>query len=84
MTEKIRSQVQASEIRFLQRIEEVRLFDKVSSSEIQKSLNIEPLLLQIKRFLSLDGLTMKAECLRKGFQNTKQNILTRFELTSAE
>jgi len=49
MTERIRSQVQASEIRFLQRIKGVALFDKVCSSEIRKSLNIEPLLLRIER-----------------------------------
>ena len=49
MMEGIGSQVQASEIRFLRRIEEVTLFNKVRSSEIQKSLNIEPLLLRIER-----------------------------------
>ena len=49
MIERVRSQVQAPEMRFLQIIEEVTLFDKVRSSEIQKSLNIEPLLLQIER-----------------------------------
>ena len=49
MTERGRSQVQASEMRFLQKIEGVTLFNKVRSSEIQKSLNIEPLLLRIKR-----------------------------------
>jgi len=49
MTERIRSQVQASEMRFLQKIEGVTLFNKVRSSEIQKSLNIEPLLLRIER-----------------------------------
>ena len=42
-------QVQASELRFLQRIEGVTLFNKVRSSEIPKSLNIEPLLLRIER-----------------------------------
>ena len=41
--------VQASEIWFLRRIEEVRLFNKVRSSEIRKSLNIEPLLFRIER-----------------------------------
>ena len=41
MTKRVRSQVQASELRFLRRIERVRLFNKV----IQKSLNIELLLL---------------------------------------
>ena len=50
MTEKVRSQVQASEMRFLQRIEEVTLFNMVSSSEIKKSLNIVPLLLRVDRF----------------------------------
>jgi len=42
--------VQASEMRFLRRIEGVTLFNKVRRSEIQKSLNIEPLLLRIERF----------------------------------
>ena len=49
MTERMRSQVQASEIKFLRRIEGVTLFNKVRSSEIRKSLNIEPLLLRIER-----------------------------------
>ena len=49
MTERSRSQVQASEMRFLRRIEGVTLFDKVRSSEIRKSRNIEPLLLRIER-----------------------------------
>ena len=49
MTERVRSQVQASERRFLRRIEGVTPFNKVSSSEIRKSLNIEPLLLRIER-----------------------------------
>ena len=43
------SQVQASEMRCLRRIEGVTLFNKVRSSEIRKSLNIEPLLLRIER-----------------------------------
>ena len=45
----MRSQVQASEMRFLQRIEGVTLFNKVRSFEIRKSLNIKPLLLRIER-----------------------------------
>ena len=45
----MQSQVQASEMRILRRIEGVTLFNKVRSSEIQKPLNIEPLLLRIKR-----------------------------------
>ena len=49
MTETVRSQVQASEMSFLQKIEGVTLFNKVHSPEIRKSLNIEPLLLQIER-----------------------------------
>ena len=49
MTERMRSQVQTSEMRFLRRIEGVTLFNKVRSSEIRKSLNIEPLLLRIER-----------------------------------
>ena len=49
MTERVQSQVQASETRFLRRIERVTLFNKARSSEIQKSPNIERLLLQIKR-----------------------------------
>ena len=58
MTERMRSQVQASEKRFLRRIDEgVTLFNKVRSSEIRKSLNIEPLLSELKD-LSLDGLAM--------------------------
>ena len=50
MTERMRSQLQASEMRFLKRIEGVTLFNKVRSSEIRKSLiKIEPLLLRIER-----------------------------------
>ena len=49
MTERMRSQVQASEMRVLRRIEGVTLFNRVRSSEIRKSLNIEPLLLRIER-----------------------------------
>ena len=45
----MRSQVQASEMRFLRRIEGVTLFNKMRSSEIRKSFNIEPLLLRIER-----------------------------------
>ena len=49
MTERMQSQVQASEMRFLRGIEGVTLFNKVRSSEIRKSLDIEPLLLRIER-----------------------------------
>ena len=50
MTERMRSQVlQAFEMRFLRRIEGVTMFNMMRSSEIRKSLNIEPLLLRIER-----------------------------------
>ena len=49
MTERMRSQVQESEMSFLRRIDVVTLFNKVRSSEDTKSLNIEPLLLRIER-----------------------------------
>ena len=49
MTKRMRSQVQASEMRFLRKIEGVTLFNKVRSSEIRKSLNIESLHLRIER-----------------------------------
>ena len=49
MAEKVRSQVQASEMRFLRRIKGVTLFNKVRSSEIRKSLNIKPVLPRIER-----------------------------------
>ena len=49
MTKRMRSQAQVSEMRFLRRVEGVTLFNKVRSSELRKSLNIEPLLLRIER-----------------------------------
>ena len=49
MTKRVRSQVQASQMSFLQKIEGVTLFNKIRSSEIRKFLNIKPLLLQIER-----------------------------------
>ena len=55
MTKRMRSQVQASEMIFLRRIERVTLFNKVRSSEIQKSLNIEPFSFD---GLAIDGLAM--------------------------
>ena len=47
MAERVLSQVQTFEMRFLRRIEEVTLFDKVRSSQIRKSVNIESLHLRI-------------------------------------
>jgi len=49
MIERIRSQVEASEMKFLLRIVGVMLFHKVCSFKIRKSLNIEPILLRIER-----------------------------------
>ena len=45
MTKRMRSQVQASEMRFLRRIDGVTLFNKTRSSEIRKPFDIELLLL---------------------------------------
>ena len=55
MTERVRSQVQASEMRYLRKIEGVTL--KVRSSEIQKSLRSSRYFSELKD-LSLDGLVM--------------------------
>ena len=53
MTERVRSQVQASEMKFLRRIEGVKLFNKVHSSEIGKSLKSSRYFSELKD-LSLD------------------------------
>ena len=45
----MRSQVQASEMRFLRRIEGFTLCNKVRSSQNKKMFNIKPLLLRIER-----------------------------------
>jgi len=45
----IRSQVQASEMRFCEELKELRYLTKVRISEIRKSLNIETLLHRIER-----------------------------------
>ena len=58
MTERMQSQVQASKMRFLRRIEGVTLFNKVRSSEIRKSLKTSsPYFSELKDH-SLDGLAM--------------------------
>ena len=49
MTERVRSRIQASEMGFLRRISGVTLLDRVRSSEIRESLQVEPLLLRIER-----------------------------------
>ena len=57
MTERMRSQVQASEMRFLRRIEGVTLFNKVRSSEIRNLLTSSRYFSELKDH-SLDGLAM--------------------------
>ena len=51
MTERVRLQMQASEIRFLQKIKGVTMFEKLHSTATRESLEIEslPLLFRIKR-----------------------------------
>ena len=49
MNEKVRSRVQAAEMRFLQRIKGLTFLDKVKSADIRESLYIESLLLQLER-----------------------------------
>ena len=49
MTERVPSQMQASETRILGKIKDVTMFDKLGNSAIRKSLNIELLLFQIER-----------------------------------
>ena len=49
MTERVRSQMRTSEMRFSQSIQGVTLFTKVRSFETQKSLNINPFLLRLER-----------------------------------
>ena len=53
MTARVRSQMQESKMRFLQRIKKVALLNKV----FRKSLNIEPLLSELKD-VSLHGSAM--------------------------
>ena len=49
MTERVRSRVQAAEIDFLQKVRGLSLLDKIKSTDICQSLNIEPLLLCIEQ-----------------------------------
>ena len=49
MTEKVRSQMQALETRFLQKIEGFMMLDKLRNTAIRESLNINSLLLRIER-----------------------------------
>jgi hypothetical protein len=49
MIEKIRSRIQSAEMRFLRRVAGLTLRDKIRSSNIRETLQIEPLLLHIER-----------------------------------
>jgi hypothetical protein len=49
MTEKIRSRIQSAKMRFLHRVAGLTLRDKIRSSDIRETLQIEPLLLHIER-----------------------------------
>ena len=56
-------------MRFLQKIEGVTLFNKMRSSEIRKSLDIEPLLLRIERSQLRWFGHVSRLCLRKDSSN---------------
>ena len=49
MTERVQSQMQSSEMRFLRKIKDVTMFDKHCYTAIRESLDIESLLLRIER-----------------------------------
>ena len=49
MTERVRFRVQAAKMVFLQKVRGLSLLDKVKSTDICQSFNIEPLLLRIER-----------------------------------
>ena len=49
MTAKVRSRVQAAEMRFLRRTAGVSLRDHIHSSTIRQELNVEPLLLTVEK-----------------------------------
>ena len=49
MTERVRSQMETSEMRFLRKIKGVMIFDKLCNIAIRESLDIESLLFRIER-----------------------------------
>ena len=49
MTKRMRSRVQAADMGFLPKVRDLSALDKVKSTDICQSLNIEPLLLRIER-----------------------------------
>ena len=61
--------MQKSKMNFWRKIEGLTLFIKVHSSEIQKSLDREPLHFSALKDIGLDGLAMYAECLMKNSPN---------------
>ena len=50
MTERMRSQMQASKMRFFRKIKGVSILDKHRNTAIRESLDIESLFLRIDRF----------------------------------
>ena len=71
-TERVRSQVQPSKMKFLRRIEEGTLFNKMRRSEIQKSRNIKPLLLRIEKI----SASMVWPCKQNASGKTPQTSFT--------
>ena len=69
MIKRERSQVQVSEMRFLQKLGGVRLLNKVRSSEIRKYLLTSSCYFPELKDLSLDGSAMQEECLKKDSPN---------------
>ena len=67
MIERVRSQIQASEVRVLRIIKGGTMFDKLRNTLIWEFLDIEPLLFRIEKS-QLRWLIIQAECLRNGFK----------------
>ena len=67
MTERILSQVQATEMGFLRRVNGVTLHDKVRSCEIHEALNADPFLIA-QRYLSYNDLATCPKCPRKDWR----------------
>ena len=82
MTERVRSQVQASEMRFVRKTEEVTLFNKVRIALRFKNLLTSNRYFSELKDLSLDDLAIKAECLRKDYPKTSFTCQSKWEKTS--
>ena len=74
MTERVKSRVQAAEMGFLRRVHGVSLLDKVRSSDIRKSLNIDPLQLRLER----SQLRWYGHVTRMSEERTAQRLLNAF------